>query len=152
MAAPRRERNSGRVFQNPISHVQTLRNISANDVEEHKIHELRKNDYHHRTDTDYDFKTPSGVEGRIRWDEDSDKYEASATKKSGRARAMGWSDPEEMQATHSTPNQARQAAVNNASTEFNKKVISGQFVEEGMKQPVRKGETVKINTDPAKGK
>jgi hypothetical protein len=150
MSAPRRERDARRVF--PTSHVKKLGNISANDVEEHKISELRRNDYHHRTDTDYDFKTPSGVEGRIRWDEDSDKYEASATKRLGSQRAAGYSDPEEMQAIHSTPNAARQAAVNNASTEFNSKVSSGQFVKEGMEKPVRKGGTVKINTDPAKGK
>ncbi len=152
MAAPRRERSANRVFKSPISHVKTLGNISANDVEEHKIHELRKTDYHHRTDTDYDFKTPSGIEGRIRWDEDSDKYEASASKKLGSQRAAGYSDPEEMQATYSTPNAARQAAVNNASTEFNSKVSSGQFVKEGMDKPVRKGATIKIDSNPAKGK
>jgi hypothetical protein len=152
MSAPRRERNASRVFKNPISHVQTLRNISANDVEEHKITELRNNDYHHRTDTDYDFKTPSGTSGAIRWDEDSDKYEASASKKLGSQRAAGYSDPKEMQATYSTPNAARQAAVNNASTEFTRKVKSGEFVKEGMDKPVRKGATVKIDSNPAKGK
>lgn len=52
----------------------------------------------------------------------------------------------------STPNKARQVAYNRASADYVKGVKSGQFVKEGNAKEVKKGGTIKINSNPVKGK
>jgi hypothetical protein len=131
--------------QFPISHVKKLHNIG----EEH-------------------FKYEGDNEGKVKGGSyevidrgDNDKYEARARFElpgsktqhnwgTMAAGTTGYSDPAEMQDTFETPNAARQAAVNNASSEHVKNIKSGAFVKEP--QATRKGGTIKIDSNPVKGK
>ena len=131
--------------QFPISHVSKLHNIG----DEH---------FKHKGDNEGKVK---GGSYEVKDRGYNDKYEASARFEipgsktqhnwgSMPAGTTGFSDPEDMQDTFDTPNAARQAAINNASTEHTNKIKSGEYVKE--KQFSRKGGTVKINSNPVKGK
>ena len=131
--------------QFPISHVNKLHNIG---------------DEHFKHEGDNEGKVKGGsyeVKGRGY----NDKYEASARfelpgattqQKWGATTTgtIGYSDPENAQDTFETPNAARQAAINNASTEHTQNIKSGEYVREP--QVTRKGGTIKINSNPVKGK
>lgn len=140
---PDRASNTARQF--PISHVQKLRNMDEGD-----------------------FKYPGDNEGDVRGGsyevQDrgyNDKFAASASFEipgsktqynwgSAPARTTEHSDAENAQDTFDTPNAARQAAVNNASAKHVAKIKNGDFVRE--EQYPRKGGTVKIDSNPSKGK
>ena len=129
--------------QFPLSHVKTLRNIGEND-------------FTHEGDSSGRVK---GGSYEVKDRGYNDKYEASARFEipgsktqynwgAGSTGTNGYSDPKEMQDTFETPNAARQAAVNDASTEHTKKIKSGAYAKE--KQTIRKGGVVKINSGKAK--
>lgn len=131
--------------QFPISHVNKLRNIGEND-------------FTHEGDSSGKVK---GGSYEVKDRGYNDKYEASARFEipgaktwhnwgAGSTGTAGYSDPKEMQDTFETPNAARQAAVNDASSEHAKKIKSGAFVKEP--QTIRKGGVVKINSNPSKRK
>lgn len=131
--------------QFPISHVRRLGNIEEGD-----------------------FTHPGDNEGTVRGGSYevkdrgyNDKYEASASFEipgsstqtnwgSMPARTTEHSDAENAQDTFDTPNAARQAAVNNASAKHVARIKNGDFVRE--EQYPSKGGTVKIDSNPVKGK
>jgi hypothetical protein len=91
--------------------------------------------------------------------EDENKFEASSYKghPQGNPQAgAGYAGPtyEEGDKPISSANKARQTAYNRASTDYVTKAKSGQAAKEGQAKIKNTGskKTVKINTDPAKGK
>jgi hypothetical protein len=137
MSAPRRERDTNRVYQNPISNVNVLKNLSANSYT-----------------TSPSFKgsqfgtNPSigNVQAKLnKWLNDG-KPEVTAT--------IGRSVKK---ATGETTSEARQKAYNAASTEHTDNLKSGTYYQQektadGMSRFPSKEAPIKINTDPAKGK
>jgi len=137
MPAPRRERDTNRVYQTPKSNVNVLRNLSANG-----------------TITSPDFKgsqfslTPSLGSGRASLNKWLNEGKPEVTAHMGRS---------VKKATGETTSEARQKAYNAASTEHTDNLKSGKFAQQemtadSMSRFPSKGPAIKINTDPAKGK
>jgi len=131
--------------QFPLSHVKTLRNIGEDNFQYQGDNEGKvKGGSYEIKDRGYNDKYEAFASFEIPGSKTQKNYGLSP------ARTSGYSDPENMQDTFDTPNAARQAAVNNASTEHAKNIKSGAFVKEP--QTIKKGGVVKIDSNPVKKK
>jgi hypothetical protein len=135
MAAKRREGDANRVYKNPTSNVNVLRNLS-----------------HNSTITSPSFKgsqlslTPSLGSGQASLNKWLNDGKPEVTAHMGRS---------VKKATGETTSEARQKAYNAASTEHTNNLKSGKFAEQEMNSTfvgMNKQPAIKINTDPTKGK
>lgn len=131
--------------QFPISHVKKLNNLDERNFvhpgdSEGNIkggrYEVDHNEYNDKFQATAKFEVP-GSKTHYNWG-------------SAPTGTYGYSDPKDMQHTFEYPNEARQAAINNASSEHVRRIKSGELAKEP--QTIRKGGVVKIDSNPAKGK
>jgi hypothetical protein len=137
MAAKRREGDANRVYKNPTSNVNVLRDLS-----------------HNGTTTSPDFKgsqlslTPSLGSGQASLNKWHKEGKPEVTAHMGRS---------VKKATGETTSEARQKAYNTASTEHTDNLKSGKYAQQemtadSMSRFPSKDSPIKINTDPTKGK